>query len=154
VDLHIGKAGIGVYSQYGLTFEVPVLLSILREQRASKSYAIWSWILSETGYQASTWGTTYLGFALISILQEYASAVPFAIDVKERQFNLAMGISLTVGSISCAIVSAVIRKIGIGKYNEALPKIDAPAPREQQNIIEEKPQAVPDSSGTGSIESK
>jgi hypothetical protein len=133
LELSIVKTGWGEYAQDGLVFFRPVLYSVLMEQHASAGLSAWSWGLKETGIQLGTLGATFLALAAVSILQQTLGDTSFAIDIKERQTNLTLGISLTVGSIATAIVSAVIRKRGIIRYNEALARQNVPvAPRENK----------------------
>jgi len=154
LDLHIEKFDFGGYKQAGLNISEPVLYGVLLEQPASRARSVWSWVFKELGIQVGSWAGMYLGLALISYLQETMGDTSFAIDKKAQRFNLTMGLSLTAFSIASAIASSVIVNKGIEKYNEALPKRNppaAPAAPEPQNIIEGKPTAVPDSSGSGSI---
>jgi hypothetical protein len=153
LDLHIEKKGFGVYVQGGLVFYEPVLYSVLREQKAASNHVVWSWTLKETGIQLGAWGSTFLGYALISYLQE-TSGMRFAIDKKEQRVNLNLGIGLTVGSLACAIASAVVRNKGIERYNEALSRQKAAAVQEQQKNIDEKPVPPVDSTASGINESK
>jgi hypothetical protein len=133
LDLSIVKTGLGEYTQAGLVFGRPVLYSVLMEQPASAGLSAWSWGLKETGVHLGTWGGTFLALAAVSILQQTLGDTSFAIDIKERQTNLTLGISLTAGSIASAIVSAAIRKRGMIKYNEAVARQSVPAvPKENR----------------------
>ena len=127
-SLTIDKAKFGWYRQDRLLLPVHVVHTVLREKDSSRPLSNWSLAFREVASPMQALGAWFLCYAIIGYL------APEGVDEQTRSTQLTAGITLTGFGIINAVISRILLKNAISRYNEAVnPAAGKPGIIEEMN---------------------